>query len=123
MRSAPMASAPNNVSDTRGRSSSWAPLLDALGQHRIVVVGYLLVLTGWLVLVILTGFVAIPEVFHQFLGAGRDWSINDDLRWSGRAVILGGFLSLQALFLWGGGRVRLRRRRVSFRRVAVSLAI
>lgn len=109
--------------ETENGGGTWSPLLDALGRHRLVVVGYLVVLAGWLLMVLSSGFLMITEVFHEALGAGRQTEVTEDSSLIVRAGILTGFLLLQAVFLWGGGRVRLRKRRVQYRRMMLSLFI
>jgi len=116
--------ASSTLPDDERSASTWLPLLHALGSHRGVVIGYLVVMAAWLLMIVSSGIGMIPEIFHEIVGAEvQPDAGNDGLSQLGRLGILCVFLLLQAAFLWGGGRIELRKRPTRFRNVVVSLII
>lgn len=101
-----------------------AEIVDALGRHRGWILSlYLAFLAAWIAIFFILGFLAFPEVFHELLGAGGRWNLRDDFTLWQRVAVVAGFLALQALFLWGGGRVRLELKPAKIWKLAVSLVI
>lgn len=100
-----------------------AEILDALRRHRgWVLTLYLLLLLGWFALVIPLGIAVSSEVFHELIGTGGIWTLDDFGPW-GRVAILAAFLALQAAFIWGGGRIRMDMERAKPWKLAVSVLI
>ena len=99
-----------------GHASLWE-FAHALGDNRrALLLGYLvllgLVLTAWVVIPYLLAAPLMPvraELRESLIE--RDGMLQ-------RAVTAAGFLGLQALFLWGGGRMRLRLRRLRMEKLA-----
>jgi hypothetical protein len=92
------------------------PILSLMASHRrILITVYLVVLATFAAGFVFTG--------NSLFGEPRSWSflpVSDMLECF---LILLAFLALQALFLWGGGRIRLKMKPVRFRKIGISYII
>lgn len=110
-------------SGLHSRAGLLTPLLDALVKHRgLLAAAYLIILAAWLAAFLRFGMIIFAESFH-WLFDSPSFDIEDDLGLLVRIIIIAAFFTLQGLFVWGGGRIRLDMQKATFRTCFFSLII
>lgn len=110
----------NNFDDGKTLSS----LVEWLSRNRRLLVGaYLALLAVSVGLFWYASIFAFPEVFARLAGVPDIFEKDKDPSHLANAASVAGFFLLQALFIWGGGRVWLSPDPVRFKKMILSLVI
>lgn len=101
-----------------------SPLLDALGRHRATLVAVYLALFG-LYLLSVQVFLAFAgtEGLRILIPGQEPWAGGDEGNLLVTCAVLVVFLTCQALFLWGGGKVTLAKKPAGIWRLLVPVAL
>jgi hypothetical protein len=115
-----------NESVVHRRTRDFDPVVDLLARHRgWLVAAYLLILALCIGAVLAFNVSVFPEMVDQMVSPATDFvdRPSSEYRWTILLPSVLGFFILQALFLWGGGRVQLTGATVRLRKLLLSLVI
>ena len=100
-------------------------VVDLLARHRgWLIAAYLLILAVCIGAVLTFDVTVFPDTVDQLVSAGRTFDRpSSEYRWMMLAPVVVSLFILQALFLWGGGRIQLTGATVRVRKLLLSLII
>jgi hypothetical protein len=99
-------------------------LIEELSRYRgVLVAGYLVLLALFVGVVWYASISGLPELLPKLAGLYNEFRRDRYPDYVADAAVVGGFFLLQALFVWGGGRVQVSRGPVKLRKLAISLLI
>lgn len=108
---------------TKIESTPLSALADALARHRLLLFGLYVGLIGVCAAAIYgLSWIGAPDVFSYFV-PGRDSKFDGEAALSDAIYFVIGLLSLQALFLFGGGRIPIGSNPVGIWRLLVPISI